>query len=66
MMIRDADERRDYISALTLRYVLGELSEEVYTASLSRCCEPSEIRHLVLMNQTAYKNSTNFKRGLYR
>lgn len=63
-MIRDADERRDKISALTLRYVLGELSEEVYAASLRRCCESSEIRHLILMNQIAHRNSTPYRKGL--
>lgn len=65
-MIRDAEERREHIEALTLRYALGEFSEEVFTASLKSHCTADEIRHLVLLNHIAYRNSTNYKRGLYR
>jgi hypothetical protein len=58
-----ADERREAIDALTIRYVCGELSEVVYHASLRRFCEANEIRHLTMMNQTAHRNSLPFKRG---
>ncbi len=58
------DERIDAIEALTLRYVLGELSEDVFTASLRGYrIDATEIWHLVLLNQLAHRNSMPFKRG---
>ncbi len=58
------DERIDAIEALTTRYVCGELSEAVYTASLKgHRIDATEIRHLVLLNQIAHRNSTPFKKG---
>lgn len=56
-------ERREQVDALTLRYVLGELSEPTYMVSLHRFMDVSEIRHLVMLNQTAHRNSLPFKRG---
>ncbi len=58
------DERIDAIEALTTRYVCGELSEAVYTASLlGYRIDATEIRHLVLLNQLAHRNSTPYRRG---
>ncbi len=57
------DERKEAVDALTLRYVLGELSEPTYMVSLHRFMDVSEIRHLVMLNQTAHRNSLPYKRG---
>lgn len=60
---RAADDRRDRIDGLTTQYVTGEISEEVYTASLRAHMDASEIRHLVMLNQLAHRNSTAYRRG---
>lgn len=65
-MIRDTDERRDKIDGLTILYVTGEISEEVYIASLRAHMDESEVRHLVMLNHVAHRNSMPFKRGEIR
>lgn len=65
-MIRDTDERRDKIDGLTILYVTGEISEEVYTASLRAHMDASEVRHLVMLNQLAHRNSLPYRRGNVR
>lgn len=63
-MITAAD-RREKIDALTIRFVVGELSEDVFTASLKFLIrDPEEIRHLVIMNQLAHRNSIPYRKGL--
>ncbi len=58
------DERVDAIDALTMNYVLGTISEDVFTASLlGYRIDATEIRHLVLLNQLAHRNSTPYRRG---
>lgn len=64
MIHLDADDRKEQIAALTTRYVVGEISETVYMVSLHRYCDIDDIRHLVLMNQTAHKNSIPYRKGL--
>ena len=56
-------EKQEKIDSLVLRYVLGEITETVLTASLKYRLPPDEIRHLVLMNQTAHRNSMPYRRG---
>ena len=63
-MARFADDEKESVRALTTRYVCGELSESVYTASLKRYLDADDIRFLVLTNQLAHRNSLAFKRGL--
>ena len=58
-----ARNKQDRVSALTERYILGELSEPVYTASLMKYCSKDAIRELVIMNQTKHRNSLPFRRG---
>ena len=65
-MIGTLDDKREQVEALTLRYVLGELSETVYVVSLHQFIDVDEIRHLVMLNQVAHRGSTNYKRGMYR
>ncbi len=57
------DDRKEAVDALTLRYVLGELSEPTYMVSLHRFLDVSEIRHLVMLHQTAHRNSMAYRRG---
>ncbi len=57
-------ERNETIEGLTLRYVVGELSEPVYTASLKcRGLDKDEIRYMVMINQFAHRNSLAYRRG---
>ena len=57
------DDRKEAVEALTLRYVLGELSEPTYMVSLHRFIDVDEIRHLVMINQLAHRNSMAYRRG---
>jgi len=61
--IMTADDRREEVDGLTVRYVCGELSETVYQASLRSYVGADEIRHLTMMNQLAHRNSLPSKRG---
>ncbi len=64
MRVYTNDERVDAIEALTQNYVLGAISEDVFTASLlGYRIDSTEIRHLVLLNQLAHRNSTPYRRG---
>lgn len=63
MTARLAADRDEAVQALTLRYVLGELSEPTFMVSLHRYIDISEIRHLVMLNQTAHRNSHAYRRG---
>jgi hypothetical protein len=57
-------EKKDRVSALTTRYVLGELSEPVYTASLKcRGLDRDDIRYLVMLNRIAHRSSLPYRRG---
>lgn len=62
MTARLAADRDEAVQALTLRYVLGELSETVYMVSLHRYLDVDDIRHLIILNQVAHRNSLPFKR----
>lgn len=63
-MIRDAHDRRDKIDALTIRFAVGEISEAVFTARLKGLVrDPDDIRHLVILNQTAHRSSLPYRRG---
>lgn len=63
-MIRDAHDRRDKIDALAIRFSVGEISELVFTASLKGLVrDRDEIRHLVILNQIAHRNSLPYRRG---
>jgi hypothetical protein len=59
-------EHRDAIDALVTRYVCGEISELVFVASALRYLDRDEVRHLVLLNQVAHRNSMSFRRGEVR
>lgn len=61
---RTADDDKEAVSALVTQYVTGQISEVVFQVSMHRYMGPDDIRHLTLLNQTAHRNSTNFKRGL--
>ncbi len=63
MRSRDAAERKDHIEGLTLRYVLGEVSEVVFQVSLMGLLPKEEIRHLIILNQIAHRNSMPYRRG---
>ena len=54
---------QDKIDALAIRYSTGEISEDVFRASLKTLLNPDDIRFLVMTNQLAYRNSIAFKRG---
>ncbi len=62
-MYPTADEKRDKIEALTTRYATGQFSECVYRASLMHLIPPDEIRHLIMLNQTAHRNSIPYCKG---
>lgn len=61
--MRCAWERQEKIDAFTTQYVVGSITETVYTASLKSHLPPDEIRHLVILNQAAHRNSTPFRKG---
>jgi len=61
--MRLLDEKRDKIESLTLRYVLGDLSECVFQVSLMGLLPKDEIRHLIMLNQIAHRNSMSYRRG---
>lgn len=62
--MRTAAERQDKIEALTIRYSVGEISEPVLIASLMNLVRDyGEIRHIIMMNQLAHRNSAAYKRG---
>lgn len=62
MLHRLVEDRREAVEALTLQYVLGVISESVFTASLRGHIDRDEIRHLVLLNQIAHQNSLPYRR----
>ena len=62
--MRDAAERKEMVEALTLQYVLGQLSEPTFVVSLHRYIDVDDIKHIVALNQLAHRNSLPFKRGL--
>ena len=55
--------KQDRVSALTERFVQGDLSEPVYTASLLKYCGKDEIRELVMNNRAAHRTSRPYLRG---
>jgi hypothetical protein len=57
------DDTQEKIGGLTIRYVCGEISEIVYRVSLMGLCSSDEIKHLLILNQQAHRNSLPFKRG---
>lgn len=62
--MRTAAERQDKIDGLALRYSVGEISEPVLIASLMNLVrDPAEIRHIIILNQLAHRNSRAYKRG---
>lgn len=56
--------RQDKIEALVLHYVAGDISETVFEASLHDIIAKDEIRHLILLNQLAHRNSLPYRRGI--
>lgn len=62
-MNRDQDYRREMVEALTLQYVIGEISEPTFVVSLHRYIDIDDIKHIVALNQLAHRNSLPFKRG---
>ena len=56
-------EKKEAVAGLTIRYVTGEISEIVYQVSLHKYLDVDEIRHLIMLNQTAHRTSLPFKRG---
>ena len=56
-------ESQEQVDALVTRFVTGELSEDVFKASLRRYLSPEDIRFLVMINQLAHRNSLPFRRG---
>lgn len=56
-------EKQDRVQAIITRYVTGELSQLVFEVSLRKYIGPDEIRHLVMLNHLAHRNSLPFKRG---
>ena len=62
MLARNRDED-EQVRALTTRYVCGEISEEVFKASLRKYLDRDDIRFLVMTNQLAHRNSLSFRRG---
>ena len=57
------DDNREAVRALVTRWVTGEFSQAVFEASLRRYLDNDEIRHLVMLNQTAHRNSLAYRRG---
>jgi hypothetical protein len=51
------------VDALVTRYVTGDLSEDVFKASLRRYLNNDDIRFLTMINQLAHHNSMAFRRG---
>jgi hypothetical protein len=62
MLAKNRDDQ-DIVDSLTIRYTTGELSEDVYKASLMRYLDRGDVRFLVMTNQLAHRNSLAFKRG---
>ena len=56
-------ERKDQVSALVTRYITGELSEPTFIVSPHKYVDVDEIRHIVLLNQLAHRNSLAYRRG---
>lgn len=57
-------EQNEGVQALIIKYVTGQISEAVFTASLRAYrIDRDEVRHLVWMNQTAHRNSLPYRRG---
>jgi len=51
------------VDSLTIRYVTGEFSTEVFKASLKKYLDADDIRFLVKINHLAHCNSLPVKRG---
>jgi hypothetical protein len=62
MLAKNRDDQ-DIVDSLTIRYTTGELSEDVYKASLMRYLHRDDVRFLVMTNGLAHRNSLAFKRG---
>jgi hypothetical protein len=57
-------DKQEMVDALTTRFVYGEISEPVYTASLKcKGLDRDEIRYLVMLNRLAHRNSFPYRRG---
>ena len=64
MLYRSANDRRDAVEALTLQYVLGVITEDVFSASLRAHVDRDEARYLIQINQTAHRNSMAYRRRI--
>lgn len=65
-MIRDANDRREKVKALTKRYRNGEFSETVFrTSLLISGVNKDDMTYIIHMNQAAYMNSRNYRIGLF-
>jgi hypothetical protein len=56
-------DKHDKVLSLTARYASGDLSETVYEASLIGLMDKDERRYLIMLNQTAHRNSMSYRRG---
>lgn len=62
-MLARNKESQEMVDSLTIRYVTGSLSEEVFRASLRKYLNADDIRFLTLINQLAHRNSMAYRRG---
>lgn len=62
--MRDAADRQVKINALTERYALGEISEDVFTASVKSMLPNVEIRYILHVYQPVHRQSLPYKRGM--
>jgi hypothetical protein len=62
VMLSQSD-KHDKILSLTARYASGDLSETVYEASLIGLVDKDERRYLIMLNQSAHRNSMAYRRG---
>ena len=60
-MLNQSD-KHDKVLSLTARYASGDLSEPVYEASLIGLVDKDERRYLIMLNQTAHRNSMAYRR----
>ena len=63
MLHRSHDDRREAVEALKLRYILGQISEVVFEASLRAHVNADEARFLIHLNQECHRRSMPYRRG---
>lgn len=65
MLAKNRDDQ-DVVDSLTIRYVTGEFSTDVFKASLQKYLDRDDIRFLVKINELAHFNSLPFRKGEIR